>query len=581
MENFKMMDSLKDLLTERFDEFGDKVAFLEKDKAHTEYQKIGYTKLKEDINALGTVMLEELGLKDKKIAVIGENSYRWFVTYMAVVCGVGVIVPLDKELPQNEILNLLQRSDSRCIVYSSRKKDLVEGLKKDLPKDMILIEMNKEASDEISYAFDSLVENGKELVDTGHTAYIDTKINRDEFRILLFTSGTTGNAKGVMLNHKNLCVNVNAAAHIIPKMGEYTVLSVLPMHHTYEFTLGFLFVLSLGGTVGICEGLKYVSKNLQEVKPDAMFAVPALAENMYKKIEKAIRATGKEKLINAMRGITTGLSKIGIDIRRKVFKQVQDQFGGKLRYMFVGAAPLDKELVKKLQGLGFTILQGYGLTETAPLVATTLLDNNVPGTVGRGVAGVEVRIDLSENDDENSNVGEIIVKGDNVMMGYYENEAETKKALKKGWFYTGDVGYFDLQGNLVVSGRNKNVIVTANGKNIFPEELENEINKIPLVEESMVYGMPDPKDKNEVIVAAKVTLNEEYIEEKYASARPTDQELHDMIWTEVKKINRTMVPYKAIKKLEVKKEAFVKTTTMKIKRFEELKKDKKDPKKKK
>ena len=525
-------------------------------------------------------MLKELGLKNKKIAVIGENSYRWFVTYMAVVCGVGVIVPLDKELPQNEILNLLQRSDSRCIVYSSRKKELVEGLKKDLPKDMILIEMNKEASDEISYAFDSLVENGKELVDTGHTEYIDTKIDRDEFRILLFTSGTTGNAKGVMLNHKNLCVNVNAAAHIIPKMGEYTVLSVLPMHHTYEFTLGFLFVLSLGGTVGICEGLKYVSKNLQEVKPDAMFAVPALAENMYKKIEKAIRATGKEKLINAMRGITTGLSKIGIDIRRKVFKQVQDQFGGKLRYMFVGAAPLDKELVKKLQGLGFTILQGYGLTETAPLVATTSLDNNVPGTVGRGVAGVEVRIDLSENDDENSNVGEIIVKGDNVMMGYYENEAETKKALKKGWFYTGDVGYFDLQGNLVVSGRNKNVIVTANGKNIFPEELENEINKIPLVEESMVYGMPDPKDKNEVIVAAKVTLNEEYIEEKYASARPTDQELHDMIWTEVKKINRTMVPYKAIKKLEVKKEAFVKTTTMKIKRFEELKKEKKGTKKK-
>ena len=566
------MESLKDIINIKCDMYKDRVAFLEKNGKSPEYQEIKYSQIKEDVNALGTIMLKKLGLKDEKIAVIGENSYKWYMTYMAVVCGVGIIVPLDKELPANEIKNLLDRSKAKCIVYSSRKKDLIDEIRKDLPKDMVYIDMGKEKTDFNSYSLDELIKDGKNLVDTGDTDYIDIKIDREAFKILLFTSGTTATAKGVMLSHKNICANTVACYVLVPKMHDYTYLSVLPMHHTYEFSLVYIYGTSCGAKIAICEGLKYVAKNMKEAKPDCLFAVPALIENMNKKIEKAIKETGKEGLIKTLGKVTTGLSKVGIDLRRKVFKKIQDNFGGNLKFIFCGAAPVDKSLIRKMESYGFIFYQGYGVTEASPLIAGTAYDNRIAGTVGKAVHGVEIRIDLSENTDENSNVGEIIAKGDNIMMGYYENEEETKKALRNGWFYTGDLGYFDLQGNLVISGRSKNVIVTSNGKNIFPEEIEFEINKIPLVEESMVYGKKDPKDKNELLVCAKVTLDEQYIEDTYASARPSDEEIYNMIWEDIKKINKTMVSYKAVKALEIKKDAFIKTTTMKIKRFEELKK---------
>ena len=567
-----MEESLKDIINIKCDMYKDRVAFLEKNGKSPEYQEIKYSQIKEDVNALGTIMLKKLGLKDEKIAVIGENSYKWYMTYMAVVCGVGIIVPLDKELPANEIKNLLDRSKAKCIVYSSRKKDLIDEIRKDLPKDMVYIDMGKEKTDFNSYSLDELIKDGKNLVDTGDTDYIDIKIDREAFKILLFTSGTTATAKGVMLSHKNICANTVACYVLVPKMHDYTYLSVLPMHHTYEFSLVYIYGTSCGAKIAICEGLKYVAKNMKEAKPDCLFAVPALIENMNKKIEKAIKETGKEGLIKTLGKVTTGLSKVGIDLRRKVFKKIQDNFGGNLKFIFCGAAPVDKSLIRKMESYGFIFYQGYGVTEASPLIAGTAYDNRIAGTVGKAVHGVEIRIDLSENTDENSNVGEIIAKGDNIMMGYYENEEETKKALRNGWFYTGDLGYFDLQGNLVISGRSKNVIVTSNGKNIFPEEIEFEINKIPLVEESMVYGKKDPKDKNELLVCAKVTLDEQYIEDTYASARPSDEEIYNMIWEDIKKINKTMVSYKAVKALEIKKDAFIKTTTMKIKRFEELKK---------
>ena len=568
------MNSLKDIINIKCDMYKDRVAFLEKDGKHPKYQEIKYAKVKEDINGLGTVMLNKLNLKDKKVAVIGENSYRWYVTYMAVVCGVGIIVPLDKELPANEILNLLKRSEASCIVYSSRRKELIDEIRKDLPKSMIYVEMNKEESDDTAYSFDKLVEEGKELVDTGHVEYIETEIDREEFKILLFTSGTTAASKGVMLNHRNLCANTLACYHLVPKMHDYTYLSVLPMHHTYEFSLVYIYGTACGSKIAICEGLKYLVKNMKEAKPDCLFVVPAMLEKINKRIEKGIKETGKENMINVLSKVTTGLSKIGLDFRRNLFKKIQENFGGNLRHIFCGAAPVDVELIKKLESYGFYVYQGYGITEGSPLIAGTAFDNRVAGTVGKAVHGVEIRIDLSENEDENSNVGEIIAKGDNIMMGYYKDEAETKKALRKGWLYTGDIGYFDLQGNLVISGRSKNVIVTANGKNIFPEEIEFEINKIPLVEESMVYGKEDPKNKSEVIVCAKVTLDEDYISETYGANRPSDDDIHKEIWEAVKAINKTMVSYKAVREVEIKKDAFVKTTTLKIKRFVELGKNK-------
>ena len=574
MEQEKIMDSLKDLLSIRFDKYADKAAFIEKTDGSKDFNKVLYKEVKEDINALGTIMLEKFNLKGEKIAVIGENSSKWYETYLAVVCGVGIIVPLDKELPANEVLNLLKRADVKCIVYSTRRKELIEGIKNKLPKDMIFIEMSKGKSDEISYSFDELLNEGKELVDTGNTNYIDAKIDREAFNILLFTSGTTAASKGVMLSHKNLCADIYSCYDIVPMFGKYTCLSVLPLHHTLEFTLSYLFMTSIGGTIAICEGLKYIVKNLQELKPDFMVVVPELVEKMASRIEKTIEKQGKTKLVNFMGGVTSGLSKIGIDLRRTVFKEVQKNLGGNLKYFFCGGAPLDKEIHKKMERFGFKFLQGYGLTETSPLAAGNRLNDREPGTVGKAVYGDEIRIDLSDNEDENSNIGEIIIRGDNVFMGYYENEEETKKALRKGWFYTGDLGYFDLKGNLVIAGRNKNVIVTPNGKNIFPEEIEQLINKIPLVEESMVYGRSENGTGKDLIVSCKVTLNEEYIEEVYASTRPSDEELYKMIWEDIKKVNKLMAPYKSIKKLEIKHEPFVKTTTLKIKRFEELKKDK-------
>ena len=574
MEQEKIMDSLKDLLNVRFDKYADKPAFIEKTDDSKEFNKVLYKEVKESINALGTIMLEKFNLKGEKIAVIGENSSKWYETYLAVVCGVGIIVPLDKELPANEVLNLLKRADVKCIVYSTRRKELIEGIKNKLPKDMIFIEMSKGKSDEISYSFDELLNEGKELVDTGNTNYIDAKIDREAFNILLFTSGTTAASKGVMLSHKNLCADIYSCYDIVPMFGKYTCLSVLPLHHTLEFTLSYLFMTSIGGTIAICEGLKYIVKNLQELKPDFMVVVPELVEKMASRIEKTIEKQGKTKLVNFMGGVTSGLSKIGIDLRRTVFKEVQKNLGGNLKYFFCGGAPLDKEIHRKMERFGFKFLQGYGLTETSPLAAGNRLNDREPGTVGKAVYGDEIRIDLSENEDENSNIGEIIIRGDNVFMGYYENEEETKKALRKGWFYTGDLGYFDLKGNLVIAGRNKNVIVTPNGKNIFPEEIEQLINKIPLVEESMVYGKSESGTGKDLVVSCKVTLNEEYIEEVYASTRPSDEELYKMIWEDIKKVNKLMAPYKSIKKLEIKHEPFVKTTTLKIKRFEELKKNK-------
>lgn len=572
MQRVEEMETLKDLILKKCEIYKDQTAIIEKNKKTNKFEEIKYSKLREDVLSFGTSLLKKLNLNDQKVAVIGENSYKWFVTYMATICGVGIIVPLDKELPSNEILNLIERSKSKCIVYSNKKKEIIDELRGSLPKDMIYIEMEKEKSDEISYSFDELVHEGKELIDTGYHEYIDKNIDPNEFKILLFTSGTTSKSKGVMLSHGNLASNVNSAAYAYKEELKLRFLSFLPMHHTYEFTVTYLAVLSQGGSIGICEGLKYIIQNLTELKPNALACVPLLVDNIKKKLEKGIKKENKQGLVDKVVKLTSFMGNAKTEVRRKIFKKIHENLGGNLKYILVGAAPTDKDTIDFMEGLGFIILQGYGLTETSPLIAGTLVKTRKSGTVGVPIKDVEVRIDLKEDEIENS--GEIMVKGPNVMLGYYENDEETKKVLKKGWFYTGDIGYFDNQGNLVISGRTKNVIVTQNGKNIYPEELENKINKIPLVAESMVYGLEE--GNNELLVAAKVTLDEEYIEETYTSNRPSDEQIHELIWEEIKKINRTLVPYKAIKKLEVKKDEFEKTTTLKIKRFIELNKNKKE-----
>lgn len=567
MREVKELDTLKDIINIQCVKFQDKVAFKEKNAASTEYFDITYKQVREDVNGLGTAMMKKLNLTGEKIAVIGENSYRWYVTYMAVACGVGIIVPLDKELKKDEILNLVLRSGSKCIVYSSRKKDIINSIRDELPEDMIYIDMNKYYTDETAYSFDTLIEEGKKIIEEGDNEYENIKIDREEFRVLLYTSGTTGEPKGVMLCHRNLTANVYAVELTLPTMGMYTCLSILPMHHTYEFTLSYLFVTSTGGTIGIAEGLKSINKNIQEIQPDCLFCVPALIEKVSARIDKKIKDSKKEGLIKVMR-VTAKCFSMGI--RRKIFKQIHDGLGGNLKYLFCGAAPIDEKLVAKMESYGFIFLQGYGLTEAAPLIAVTQVKTRKAGVVGTPSEGTEIKI-IPNNKNLESNVGEIIAKGPGIMLGYYENEEETKKVLKDGWLYTGDLGYFDKYGNLIVTGRCKNVIVTSNGKNIVPEEIENLINRIPIVSESMVYGKVDPNNKMELIVSARITLDNEYMKEKYGDNIPSDKQIYDEIWNQIKEINKSMASYKAIKVIEIKKDDFVKTTTMKIKRADELK----------
>ena len=573
MEELKNLQSLKDIINIRYDLVLDKTAFIEKEAGKEKFENITYREVKNKINGLGTYMLNKLNINGEKIAVIGENSHKWYVTYMAVACGVGIIVPLDKGLPENEILSLIERSDVKAIVYSHRRSEMIQNIREDLPEDMIYIDMQKEKSDDISLSFDEIVTEGIKMIEKGDRSFIDAKIDNNAFSVLLYTSGTSDKSKGVMLSHKNLCANVYSCSCVVPTFGKYTCFSILPMHHTYEFTLDYLFMTAAGGTIGICQGLKYFSKDIKIIKPDFVLCVPAFIERISKTIEKNIKETGKAKMIKVVQKVATGFNKLGIDFRRKVFKQVQDGFGGNLKYLFCGAAPLDPELIDIMESYGFNFLQGYGLTETSPLVSGTTLKFDANGTVGKAVEGVEIRIDLSKNEDENSNIGEIIVKGDNVMLGYYNDPKATKEVLKDGWFYTGDLGYFNVAGNLVVTGRKKNVIVTANGKNIYPEEIENLINKLPFVAETMVYGKNKDKKSKDVIVAARITLDREAIEQKYGENNiPSDYEIYDIVLEEIKRINRMLSMYKNVKELEIKKDEFVKTTTMKVKRKEEIKK---------
>ncbi len=572
MEELKELDSLKDIVNKRFDLYLDKVAFIEKEPNRREFTNITYKEIKDKINGLGTYLLNDLNLKGEKIAIIGENSSRWYVSYMAIACGVGIVVPIDKGLPENEILNLIIRSGVKAIIYSSRRSELIQRIKEKLPEDIIYIDMNKKESDDEGLAFDRLIEKGLDAINTGNDSYINMPIDKEAFNILLFTSGTSDKAKGVMLSHKNLCSNIYSCSCVVPTFGNYTCLSILPLHHTYEFTLDYLFMTAAGGTIGICQGLKYFNKDIKVIKPDFILAVPAFIERINKVIEKGIKDSGKENIIKSVKKVANGFSKFGIDFRRKVFSKVHENLGGNLKYLFCGAAPLDLELITKMEGYGFKFLQGYGLTETSPLVSGTSLKCDASGTVGKAVEDVDIRIDLSGNADETSNIGQIIVKGNNVMLGYYDDEVETNKVLKDGWFYTGDLGYFDLRGNLVITGREKNVIVTSNGKNIFPEELENLINKIPLVSESMIYGKRKSDKSKDVIIAARVTLDKEELEYRFGDNIPSDEIIYKLISEDIKKVNRMMPSYKSIKELEIKKDDFIKTTTMKIKRKEEIEK---------
>lgn len=551
---------IRDLLDISAKLYKDNLAFkLKKDK---EYIDITYEKFRKDIDALG-IGFENLRLQGKRIAIIGPNRYEWAITYFATLCGNNIVVPLDKGLPEAEIESLLQRSYADVIVFSKEYIENMEKLKNKKSTNVKeFICMDKIEDLEKFKNLKDIMQKGNELLEQGNTEYKNITIDAEKMSIIVFTSGTTSISKAVMLSHKNIVVNVTAL-NVSEKIYNTDVnLAFLPFHHAFGIT-GLMFFLSNGACNVFCDGLRYIQQNLVEYKVSVFVCVPLLIESMYKKIMLEIDKQGKLKTVKFGIKLSKILLKFGIDIRRKLFKDIINKLGGNIRFIVSGAAAIDKKVAEAFNDFGILTVQGYGLTETAPVLAAENEKCIKYGSIGLPMYNVDIKIDKPNED----GIGEIIAKGPNVMLGYYENEEATKEVIIKGWFHTGDLGKIDEDGFIFVTGRKKNVIVLKNGKNVYPEELEILINNLPYVAESMVFGMPKEDD---LVVSAKIVYNKEYINHLYSDK--TEQELHEIIWKDIKEINKQLTTYKYIKHLIITDEPMIKTTTAKVKRYEEINK---------
>lgn len=571
-EDMTHYKTVKEFFLKSIKEYPDNPCILEKPNHKEPYKTMTYKEFGEDVLGLGTALINVLNLKDKKIIIIGETQYGWYVSYMAMLCGVGIAVPTDRELPVNELENIVKRSKASAIIYSPKKEDDIKKIKERVPEVEYFIEMKSDKKLEgKDVGLQNLIDLGKDIVKSGNDSFEKIEIDPEEFKILFFTSGTTSNSKGVMLNNRNLAENINAISAYVKIYPIDRLFSVLPLHHCYESTIGFLLPIACGASISICEGLRYIVPNLQEYKPTAILTVPLLVESLYKKINEKIVKSKKDKVVNTMISVTNALKNTGIDIKRKVFKEIYDNLGGNLRIIVSAAAPIDKKVGIWLENIGITFLQGYGLTETAPISALTPEYKTCIGSAGKAI----VQADIKVNEPNENGEGEIFIKTPTLMMGYYEDEEETKKVIDKdGYFNSGDIGYIDDDGYIFITGRSKNVIVTQNGKNIYPEEIEMLLDKVDEIKESMVYGKKpeanSKKEEKELIITARVIPNYEKIEEMHGEV--SKDEVYDLIWKKVKEVNKKLTSYKAIKSLEIKEGEFEKTSTMKIKRYKELNK---------
>lgn len=554
---------LKEMLQKSGEVYGDRPAYIFKTEEEGKFREITHKEFRNDINNLGTALID-LGLKNKRIAVISENRYEWCVAYLAIVTGTGIVVPLDRALPDNEIENLILRSEVEAIFYSNKYSEVMNRLKEQGNTNIkYFISMDLEQEQNDIYAEKQLIDQGKKLIEQGNRDFLDAKINAEEMSIMLFTSGTTAMSKAVMLSHKNICSNLIDIASVI-KIDEYDrFLSFLPLHHTFECTVGFLYPVSKGGAIAFCEGIRHIADNIKEFRITAMISVPVLFENMYKKVMKGIEKKGKLETVKKGIKISQFLLKFGIDIRRKLFKEIHDNLGGKVRLFVAGGAALDPEAEKGFNALGFTMYQGYGLTESSPVIAAEDDKYQRLGSIGKAFPSLDVKI--AEPNEEG--VGELLAKGPTIMLGYYDNEEATKETIEDGWLHTGDLAKIDKDGYIFICGRKKFVIVLKNGKNIYPEELETLINKIEGVKESFVYGRPE--DDGDYKICAKIVYDKELMEELYHEKE--EEKIKEIIWQEVKKVNKTMPAYKYIRDIIVTEQDLIKTTTQKIKRFEEIK----------
>ncbi len=557
-------NNLKEMLQKTGELYGNRPAYIFKTDEPGKFREITHKEFRDEINSLGTKLIE-MGLKDKRIAVISENRYEWAVAYLAVVTGTGIVVPLDKALPDNEIENLIIRSEVEAIIYSSKYDKIMQEIKeKNNTKIKYFISMDLTKEQNGIFSQKGLINEGKELIEKGNTEFLNAKIDNEKMSIMLFTSGTTAMSKAVMLSHKNICANLKDITSVI-KIDEYDrFLSFLPLHHTFECTVGFLYPVSRGGAIAFCEGIRHIADNIKEYQITAMISVPILFESMYKRVMKSIEKKGKLKTVKKGIKISQFLLKFGIDIRKKLFKEIHDTLGGKVRLFVAGGAALDPEAEKGFNQLGFTMYQGYGLTESSPVIAAEDDKFQRLGSIGKAFPSLEVKID---NPNEEG-VGELLAKGPSIMLGYYNNEEATKETLdEEGFLHTGDLAKIDKDGYIFISGRKKFVIVLKNGKNIYPEELETLINKIEGIKESFVYGKPEPD--GDYKICAKIVYDVDIAKEYYKVSN--EEELKEAIWQEVKKVNKTMPAYKYIREIIITNEELIKTTTQKVKRFEEIK----------
>ncbi len=557
-------ENLKEMLEKSGKMFGNRPAYIFRTEEPRKFKKITHKEFREDINNLGTALVD-MGLKNKRIAVISENRYEWGMAYLAVATGTGIIVPLDKALPDNEIENLIIRSEVEAIFYSNKYDECMKKIaSKNNTKVKYFISMDLKKQEGEIYSQEELTKKGKELIEQGNREFLDAKINNEEMGIMLFTSGTTAMSKAVALSHKNICSNIFDIASTIKVDENDTFLSFLPLHHTFECTTGFLYPISTGSSIAFCNGIRHIAENMKEYEITVMVSVPILFEGMYKKLIKGIEKKGKLETVKKGIKISQFLLKFGIDIRRKLFKEVHENLGGKLRLLVAGGAALDPEAEKGFNELGFKMYQGYGLTESSPVIAAEDDKYRRLGSIGKAFPSLDVKI----VDPNEEGIGELVAKGPSIMLGYYNNEEATRETIDEdGYLHTGDLAKIDKDGYIFISGRKKFVVVLKNGKNIYPEELESLVNKIEGVKESFIYGKPE--DDGDYKICGKIVYDKEIVEEIYSVSEK--EKIKEAIWQEVKKVNKTMPAYKYIREITVTEDDLIKTTTQKIKRFEEIK----------
>lgn len=550
------LKDFKDMLRQADEQAGDKIAiryFL--DWASKSIRDVTYHEFKRETEALGTGLMS-LGVNDCHIAMVSENSYYWILTYVTVLNSSGVYVPVDKELPFDEIMNILRHSDSEVVFYSGAFESKFRERADELPqiKYFIGIDLPAEQAGGRFVSRDALMAKGEELLEGGDNSYLALESDDSALKMLVYTSGTTGVAKGVMLSLHNLVSSVYYGLQVSTVFS--TCLSVLPYHHTYEAVCGLLVSLHHHSTICVNDSLRHVAENMKLFQPDYIMLVPLFVENLYKKIRANIEAKGKTKAFDKLIAMSNGMRHVGIDMRRKLFSQIYDVFGGKIIKLVCGGAPIRPELAAFFDAVGINLINGYGITECSPLVSVNRDYYSDYRSVGVKLPCLEIKIDEPNEEGE----GEICVKGDVVMMGYYKNPEATAAVLSEdGWFRTGDYGRFNDEGQLFITGRKKNLIVLKNGKNVYPEEIEEYISSIPYVNEVVVYAVKNDSGE-ETALCAEIFPNEEMFEGK------SNEERNETIKQAVEELNRKLPNYKKILKIKLRSTEFEKTTSKKIKR---------------